>query len=149
MATTQECCKQYWTSPGGSTPQSSSCTATYHPSRKLPKLDKPDMQGHCLRSRDKLISDVLLWTPSHPMRDEDLLEVMDNREGWWERVGDICADGATWWKCLPLITSTYLSLNQVLMMPLPYQLFIQCGPQLNSWGRGWNHSYRVIALPEG
>ena len=30
-AITQECCKQYWTSPGGSTPQNSSCTATYHP----------------------------------------------------------------------------------------------------------------------
>ena len=24
---------------------------------------------------------------------EDLPEVMDNREGWWERVRDICADG--------------------------------------------------------
>ena len=32
------------TSPGGSTLQSSSCTATYHPSRKLSMLDKPDMQ---------------------------------------------------------------------------------------------------------
>ena len=30
-------------SPGGSTLQSSSCTATYHPSRKLSKLDEPDM----------------------------------------------------------------------------------------------------------
>ena len=30
-------------SPGGSTTQSSSCTATYHPSRKLSKLDEPDM----------------------------------------------------------------------------------------------------------
>ena len=29
---------------GDSTPQSSSCTATYHPSRKLSKLDKPDMR---------------------------------------------------------------------------------------------------------
>ena len=44
MATTQECCKQYWTSPGGSTPQCSSCIATYHPSRKLSKLDEPDMR---------------------------------------------------------------------------------------------------------
>ena len=43
-ATTQECCKQYWTSPGGSNPQSSSCTATYHPSQKLSKLDKADVQ---------------------------------------------------------------------------------------------------------
>ena len=42
-ATTQECCEQFWTSPGGNTPQSSSCTATYLPSRKLSKLDEPDM----------------------------------------------------------------------------------------------------------
>ena len=72
---------------------------------------------HCWRSRDKLISDVLLWTPSHGWAKaerpawiyiqqlcvdmecgpEDLLEAMDDREGWWERVRDICADGATWW----------------------------------------------------
>ena len=32
------------TSPGGNTPQNSSYTATYHPSRKLSKLDGPDMQ---------------------------------------------------------------------------------------------------------
>ena len=38
MATTQEYCMQYWTSPGGSIPQSSSCTATYQPSWKLSKL---------------------------------------------------------------------------------------------------------------
>ena len=43
-AITQECCEQYWTSPGGSTPQSSSCAATYHPSWKLSKLDEPDTQ---------------------------------------------------------------------------------------------------------
>ena len=43
-ATTQECCELYWTSPGGNTPQNSSCTATHYPSRKLPKLDEPDMQ---------------------------------------------------------------------------------------------------------
>ena len=35
MVITQECCKQYWTIPGGSTQQSSSCTTTYHPSQKL------------------------------------------------------------------------------------------------------------------
>ena len=31
-------------SPGGNTPQDTNCTATYHPSRKLFKLDEPDMQ---------------------------------------------------------------------------------------------------------
>ena len=71
--------------------------------------------GHCWRSRDKLISDVPLWTPSHgrakvgrPTRTyiqqfyanmgcspEDMLEAMDDRVGWQERVRDIRADGAT------------------------------------------------------
>ena len=73
--------------------------------------------GHGWRSRDKLISDVLLRIPSRgqatagwPARTymqqlcantecsrEDLLEAMDNREGWQERVREIRADGATWW----------------------------------------------------
>ena len=43
IAIIQECCEQYWTSPGGYTPQSCSCTATYHPSWNLSKLDEPDM----------------------------------------------------------------------------------------------------------
>ena len=43
-AITQECCEQYWKSPGGNTPQNSSCTTTYHPSQKLSKLDKLDMR---------------------------------------------------------------------------------------------------------
>ena len=70
------------------------------------------------RSRDKLISDVLLWTPSHGRgkarrpawtyiqqiyedtgcSPEDLPEAMNDREGWQERVRYICADGTTrWW----------------------------------------------------
>ena len=73
--------------------------------------------GLCWRSRDELISDVLLWTPSHgrakarrPARtyiqqhctdmgccSEDLPEAMDDREGWLERISHIGADGATWW----------------------------------------------------
>ena len=78
--------------------------------------------GHCWRIRDELISDVLLWTHSHgwakagwPARTyiqqlcedtgcspEDLPEAMNDREGWRERVRDICADGTTrWWSYLP------------------------------------------------
>ena len=109
-ATTQECCEQYWTSPGGSTPQSSNCTATYHLSRKLSKLEKTRYAGPCWRSRDELISDVLMWTPSQRQDDqlgltynssvpilEGLPEAMDDREGCWERVREIRADGATGW----------------------------------------------------
>ena len=40
----QECCEKYWTGPGSNTPQGANCTATYHLSQKLYKLDKPDMQ---------------------------------------------------------------------------------------------------------
>ena len=73
--------------------------------------------GHCWRSRDKLISDVLLWTPTYgrakagwPARTyiqqlcedtgcspEDLPEAMNDREKWWERVRDIRAASTTWW----------------------------------------------------
>ena len=69
--------------------------------------------GHCWRSRNELISGVLLWTPTYgrakagrPARTyiqqlcedtgcspEDLAEAINNREGWQERVWDIRASG--------------------------------------------------------
>ena len=69
----------------------------------------------CWRSKDELISDVLLWTPTHgcarvgrPARTyiqqlcedtgcnpEDLPEAMNDREKWRETVRDIRAGGAT------------------------------------------------------
>ena len=73
--------------------------------------------GHCWRSRDELISDVLLWTPTYgqakagrPARKyiqqlcedmgcspEHLPEAMNDREKWRERARDIRASGTTWW----------------------------------------------------
>ena len=74
--------------------------------------------GHCWKNRDKLISDVLIWTPSHGCAKAgrpawtyiqqlcedtgcspgDLPEAMNDREGWRERVRDIRADSTTrWW----------------------------------------------------
>ena len=73
--------------------------------------------GHCWKSRDKLISYVLLWTPTYgrskegrPARTyiqqlcedtgcspEDLPEAMNDREEWRERVRNIRATGMTWW----------------------------------------------------
>ena len=87
------------------------------PIMKTIKVRPTRHAGHCWRSRDELIRDVLLWAPSHGRAKigqwartyiqqlcadigcspEDLPEAMDNRERWWERVRDICADGATWW----------------------------------------------------
>ena len=70
--------------------------------------------GHCWRSRDELISDVLLWTPQmagqkqddqheHTFSScedtgcspEDLPEAMNDKEKWRERVRDIHASGTT------------------------------------------------------
>ena len=39
----QECYEEYWIGPGSNTPHGANCTATYHLSRKLYKLDEPDM----------------------------------------------------------------------------------------------------------
>ena len=44
-------------------PQDTNCTATCHISRKLFKLDEPDMQDTAGEAGTKLIRDVLLWTP--------------------------------------------------------------------------------------
>ena len=73
--------------------------------------------GHCWRSRDELIRDVLLWTPTHghakagwPTRTyiqqlcedtgccpEDLPRAMNDREEWRERFRYIRATSTTWW----------------------------------------------------
>ena len=93
---------------------SSSCMGTNHPSRKL-KIRRTRHAGHCWKSRDELISYVLLWTPSHGRAKaertvrtyiqqlcadtgcdpEDLPDAMDDRERWQERVRGICSDGST------------------------------------------------------
>ena len=81
------------------------------------KTQRQLLEGHSWRSRDELISDVHLWTPTYgrakagrPARTyiqqlcedtgcspEDLPEAMNDREKWRERVRDIRASGTTWW----------------------------------------------------
>ena len=76
--------------------------------------------GHCWRSRDELIRDVLLWTPKHgrakagrPVRTyiqqlcedtgccpEDVPGAMNDREEWRERVRDICATSYLEWMAI-------------------------------------------------
>ena len=84
------------------------------PITKIIKVRRTRHAGRCWRSRDELISDVLLWTPSHDRakagrpartymqqlcedtgcRPEDLPEAMSDRE----RVRDIRAGSTTrWW----------------------------------------------------
>ena len=87
---------------------------------------------HCWRSRDELISDVLLWTPSHgwakagrPARTyihigadtgcrlEDLTEAMDDRERWRER-----GEGQRrpcWW-CDMMMIHIYIYIYIIIIM---------------------------------
>ena len=88
-----------------------------HPISKTIQVRRTRHSGHCWRSRDELISDVLLWTPTHGRAKagrlartyiqqvcddtgcfpEDLSRVMNDREEWRETVRDIRATSATWW----------------------------------------------------
>ena len=61
----QESYELYWTSPRGNTPQNSSYTATKHPSWKQSKIRWTRHVGHCWRSKDELISNVLWSNLSH------------------------------------------------------------------------------------
>ena len=104
------------------------CSWQQHPTRHqlyghLPPITKTIQvrrtrhAGHCWRSRDELIRDVLLWIPTHgrakagrPARTyiqqlcedtgccpEDLPRAMNDREEWRERVRDIRAASTIWW----------------------------------------------------
>ena len=67
--------EQYWTSPGDNTPQGTNYTATYLPSRKLSKLDEPDMQDTAGEARTSS-SVMYSYGPSHmaKQKQDDQLE---------------------------------------------------------------------------
>ena len=84
--------------------------------------------GHCWRSKDEIVSDVLLWTPAYgqskagrPARTyiqqlcddtgcnpEDLPEAINDRETWRERVRDIRASRTTWWWYMSMFIYEYV-----------------------------------------
>ena len=87
------------------------------PITKTIQIRRTRHAGHIWRSKDELISDILLWTPVYgqakagwPVRTyiqqlcedtecspEDRAEAMNDREKWRERVRDIRTSGTTWW----------------------------------------------------
>ena len=106
----------FWTNPRNSTLQNSSCTTTNLSSHKPSKV-RVRHAGHCWRCKDKLISNILQWTPAyvhtyvgwiektflHQLCTgiggwlEELPKTMTERDGWWERGKGICVVGPTWW----------------------------------------------------
>ena len=96
--------------------------------------------GHCWRSKDELISDVLLWTPAYgqakagrPGRTyiqqlcedtgcspEDLPKARNDWEKWRERVRDIRDSGTTWWwwyVCVCACVSIYIYIYIYIYQP--------------------------------
>ena len=87
------------------------------PITKTIKVRRTRHPGHCWKHRDELISDILLWSPSHgrakpgqPARTyiqqlcedtgcspEDQPEAINDREEWRKRIRDIRAGGSTRW----------------------------------------------------
>ena len=87
------------------------------PITKTIQVRRTRHSGHCWRSRDEFLSDILRWTPLHGRANaerisrayvqqlcadtgcslENLTKAMDDREGRLERVMNIHANGATWW----------------------------------------------------
>ena len=121
------------------------------PITKTIKVRRTRHAGHCWRSGDELISDVLLWTPSHGQAragrlartniqqlcedkgysPEDLPEAMNNREEWRDRARDICAGGTTWWwwwwgLCWLLVGFTACQLLLGYLMPMLIFFVIIC-----------------------
>ena len=84
------------------------------------KVRRTGHAGHCWRSQDEIISDVLLCTPSHGWAKagrrartyiqqlcadtgcslENLPGAMDDSDRWREKDMEICAGGATWWRAI-------------------------------------------------
>ena len=98
--------------------------------------------GHCWRSRDELIRDVLLWIPTHGRAKagrpawtyiqqlcedtgccpEDLPRAMNDGEEWRERVRDIRATSTIWWWWWWV---TYHNLSQILDLDSRNYWFMQ------------------------
>ena len=96
--------------------------------------------GPCWRSRDKLISDVLLWTTTYgrakagrPAQTyiqqhyedtgcspEDLPEAMNDKEKWRERVRDIRDSGTTWWWWWYILLRLCFKMNRSLFWRVIY-----------------------------
>ena len=113
---------------------------------------------HYWRSRDELISDVLLWTPTYGWAKagrpawtyiqqlcedmgcgpEDLPESMNDREKWWERVKDIHATSTTWWWWLLCNSNNWIKSHSFVCT----QLIVKTVLFLTTWFK-WISHYKL------
>ena len=117
--------------------------------------------GHCWRSRDELIRDVLLWIPTHghakagrPARTyiqqlcedtgycpEDLPRAMNDREEWRERFRDIRAASTIWWWW------SYIYMCVCVCVCVCVQPSLCTNRKVNFLGKFNRYGFRVFFLP--
>ena len=123
--------------------------------------------GYCWRSRDELISDVLLWTLTYgrakagrPARTyiqqlcedtgcspEDLPEAINGREKWRERIRDICTGGMTWWWWWWYLHTAILSIATYAgKQPIIVNIFDSCLWQPTTTHKRWPILYCTLKV---
>ena len=126
------------------------------PITKTIKVRRTREAEHCWRSKDELISDVLLRTPAYgqakagrPARTyiqqlcedtgcnpEDLPEAMNDREKWRKRVWDIRVNGTTgwwWWlKTIQFSISVQFNCKKYFYFKLFNQLYVTIRLSVNT-----------------
>ena len=111
MGTTQECYELFWTNPGSSNPIKQQMYCYLPPILKTIRVRQTRHAGHSRRSKDELISNILLWTSTHGRASVDRLArtyihrlcantrcsledppgAIDDRDEWQERTeGNMC-----------------------------------------------------------
>ena len=125
------------------------------------KVRQTRYAGHSWRSKDELISDILLWTLSHGRAKagwpdgtyiqqrcanteyslEDLSGAMNDRDGWQERVGKIHNGSVTclwWWNCTTvgkLFLSVWISWYS--MMVFKQMTIYNLRNEMKHWKKLW------------
>ena len=114
------------------------------------------------RSRDELISYILLWTPTYGQAkagqpawtyiqqlcedtgcsSEDLPEAMNYREKWRERVRDIRASATTWWWLIRFITWKF---NFIFFYLLKIKKKTNYKKNVFHWGMEWSLYFFVLS----
>ena len=142
---------QSWTSPGGNTPQDTNCTATCLLSRKLFKLDEPDMQDTAGEAGTNSYMMYSFGPPHMAVQKQDYHHehtfcnyvriqdvVLKTYLGRWtigrsgETGSGISMLPAWWW-----FLSRVIVLRITLRIDKPLDNFERCNG-LNNFGRLWN-----------
>ena len=139
------------------------------PITKTIQVRRARYAGHCWRSRDELIRDVLLWTPTHgrakagwPARTyiqqlcedtgccpEDLHKAMNDMEEWRERVRDIRGTSVIWWYIyIYIYIILYIYIYILYYIYIYIYIILSCHRHGYSWPFLATYPYRS-SLPVG